>query len=110
MEYDPSPSEAQPLLPMLKRFVLRSKVRIQDVSEEWDVWAAWGAEAESSWEKTPRRWTWARSGSVEPDWSEESEWPWGTHEGVIRDRRAVGMGMRMLVRKGDRRKSGLRCK
>ena len=42
LEYDAQPSEAPPMLPMLKRHVLRSKVKLQDVSEEYDVWAAWG--------------------------------------------------------------------
>lgn len=46
IEYDPTPSEAPTLMSLLKRYVLRSKVRIQDVSEEWDVWAAWGSDSE----------------------------------------------------------------
>jgi folate-binding Fe-S cluster repair protein YgfZ len=86
---------------MLKRYVLRSKVKLRDVSNEYDIWAVWGdSEAE-----TERKWSWAGSGAVEPDWSGESEWPWGMDEREVRDRRAVGMGRRMLVRKGERRES-----
>ena len=83
---------------MLKRFVLRSKVRIRDVTEEWDVWAAWGSP-----QTEQRSWNWAESGAVEPVWHDADPWPWGTEHGVIRDRRAPGMGHRLLVRKGDKR-------
>lgn len=96
IEYDPTPSEAPTLMSLLKRYVLRSKVRIRDVSEEWDVWAAWGSEGA----KETRQWNWARSGAVEPVWR-TGEWPWGTENGTILDRRAPGMGKRMLVRKGE---------
>jgi len=77
-------------------------VKLKDVSEEYDVWAAWGTD---SGEKTAegRKWNWARSGAVEPDWTGETEWPWGKEDKRIKDRRAVGMGERLLVRKGDRR-------
>ncbi|KAH9947278.1 Aminomethyltransferase folate-binding domain-containing protein [Amylocystis lapponica] len=101
IEYDSRSSEAPALLSMLKRYVLRSKVKLRDVSEEYDVWAAWGSEKEKSWE-TEREWNVMRSGAVEPVWDRVSEWAWGTEAGVLRDRRAVGMGHRMLVRKGDR--------
>lgn len=103
IEYDSRQSEAPPLLPMLKKHVLRSKVKLRDVSDEYDVWAAWGSEKETKWE-TKRMWNFARSGAVEPVWDSEPVWPWGTEPGVLRDRRAVGMGHRLLVRKGDRRK------
>ncbi|KAG1753967.1 uncharacterized protein EDB91DRAFT_1242925 [Suillus paluster] len=96
IEYDPTPSEAPTLISLLKRYLLRSKVRIRDVSEEWDVWAAWGSEGT----RETREWNWARSGAVEPVW-QASECPWGTENGTILDRRAPGMGKRMLVRKGD---------
>jgi len=101
IEYDARTSEAPPLLPMLKRYVLRSKVKLRDVSDEYDVWAAWGSEKEKSWE-TERRWDRSRSDVVEPVWDSEKEWPWGMEQGALRDRRAVGMGHRLLVRKGDR--------
>jgi folate-binding Fe-S cluster repair protein YgfZ len=102
LEYDSRPSEATPMLSLLKRYVLRSKVRIRDVSEEYDVWAAWGDSEPARWE-TPRRWNWAGSGAVEPKW-DLTEWPWGTKDETILDKRAMGMGRRLLVRKGDRRK------
>jgi transferase CAF17, mitochondrial len=104
IEYDSRASTdaaAPSLLPMLKRYVLRSKVKLRDVSDEYEIWAAWG----DSKTEMGRKWSWAGSGAVEPDWNGESEWPWGMEERGVRDRRAVGMGRRMLVRKGERRKS-----
>ncbi|KAI0824603.1 Aminomethyltransferase folate-binding domain-containing protein [Trametes gibbosa] len=101
VEYDARPSEAPPVLPTLKRYVLRSKVKLRDVSDEYDVWATWGSEAERSWE-TERQWDFAQSGVIEPVWAQTGEWPWGSAPGLLRDRRAVGMGARLLVRKGDR--------
>lgn len=77
------------------------------MSSEYDVWAIWGSEKEKSWE-SPRQWNWARSGVVEPVWSEDESWPWGSEELSIRDRRAVGMGKRVLVTKGDKRTSSTR--
>jgi folate-binding Fe-S cluster repair protein YgfZ len=108
IEYDSRSSTeaaAPPLLSMLKRYVLRSKVKLRDVSEEYDVWATWGSQTESEMktEISQRKWSWARSGAVEPDWSGESEWPWGVEEWKLKDRRAVGMGSRILVKKGDKR-------
>ncbi|KAF9226504.1 Aminomethyltransferase folate-binding domain-containing protein, partial [Gyrodon lividus] len=98
IEHDPTPSKSQPLLSLLKRFVLRSKVRIRDVTEEWDLWAAWGEGTGVE----QRVWNWATSGAIEPVWRNSLDWPWGTEDGVILDRRAPGMGRRLLVRKGDR--------
>lgn len=99
IEHDASPSESQPLFDILKRYVLRSKVRIRDVSQEWDIWAAWGHDHGAD---ERREWTWARSGAVEPVWSKTTTWPWGTEPGVIIDRRAPGMGRRMIVPKGEK--------
>jgi hypothetical protein len=98
IEYDPTPSEAPTLISLLKRYVLRSKVRIRDVSDEWNIWAAWGSEGAAE----AREWNWARSGAVEPVWR-TSEWPWGMENGTILDRRAPGMGKRMIIRKGETR-------
>ena len=84
--------------------MLRRRVRIRDVSHEWDVWAAWGAEADAAWE-TQRRWLHAGSGAIEPVWDNGDQAPWGAEPGVLRDRRAIGMGHRLLVRKGYRRES-----
>lgn len=101
VEYDSRPSEAPSLIPMLKKYVLRAKVRIRDVSNEYDVWAAWGSGQESQWETT-RLWNASRSGVVEPVWEANADWPWGSEPTRIQDRRAIGMGHRLLVRKGDR--------
>ena len=90
------------MIAMLKRFVLRAKVKLRDVSEEYDVWAAWGSERERAWE-TPRQWTHSPSGCVEPVWEEPA--PWGPISGPLQDRRAIGMGARILTRKSDKRKS-----
>ncbi|KAJ7593385.1 Aminomethyltransferase folate-binding domain-containing protein [Mycena floridula] len=99
LEFDSRPSEGPSLLESLKKYVLRAKVKIRDESENYDVWAAWGSSAEST---TPRQWNWARSGACEPVWDPLNEWPWGTRDEIIRDRRAVGMGQRLLVKKGDK--------
>lgn len=101
VEYDARPSEAPPLLAMLKRYVLRSKVKLRDVSEEYDVWAAWGSEKEKTWD-VKRKWDLTRNDFMTPEWDENAAWPWGTTPGVIQDRRAPGMGHRLLVRKGNR--------
>ncbi|EJD01324.1 Aminomethyltransferase folate-binding domain-containing protein [Fomitiporia mediterranea MF3/22] len=104
IEYDSRQSEAPPLLQTLKRFILRSKVRVEDVSSEYDVWSVWGSEDTKKWE-TPRQWNWARSGVIEPVWDAFEEWPWkdGDVESLsLRDRRAVGMGCRVLVRNRDK--------
>ncbi|VDB91873.1 unnamed protein product [Peniophora sp. CBMAI 1063] len=110
IEYDPTVPQANPevpdLLSLLKKFVLRAKVKVRDASAEWDVWASWCPAAGRMPEV--RHTHWARSGAGEPVWdmvAEEAEgsWPWGTAgNGLLRDRRAVGMGSRRVVRKGDR--------
>ena len=104
IDYDSRPSEAPPLLSVLKRYVLRSKVKVADVSEGFDVWAAWSDERDSVWD-SPRSWSWAQSGAVEPSWDHLKGWPWGEKDMILNDRRAVGMGRRMLVNKGDLRES-----
>lgn len=100
LEYDSRPSDATPMLSLLKRYVLRSKVSIRDVSEEYDIWAAWGSSKDARWETT-RQWNWTPSGVIEPKW-DFSEWPWGINDESILDRRATYMGRRFLVKKGDR--------
>lgn len=79
--------------------MLRSKVRVRDVTQEWDVWAAWGEPSQVE----QRSWNWAASGAVEPVWRDSPTSPWGTEHGIILDRRAPGVGRRLLVHKGDRR-------
>jgi len=102
IEHDSRPSEAPALLPLLKRYVLRSKVKIEDVSECYDVWAAWGCPNESTWDLR-RSWSWAQSEAIEPVWDKSIGWPWGGKNLSLYDRRAMGMGRRMLVKKGDLR-------
>lgn len=87
---------------MLKRFVLRSKVKIADVTDQYDVWASWGSDTEKGWD-IERHWNFAKSGVIEPLWDSTPESPWGTDPLKLRDRRGVGLGHRMLVRKGDKR-------
>lgn len=106
LEYDSRASsfpDVPPLLSYLKRHILRSKVKVREATGEYDVWASWGSDKDNEFE-TPRRWIWERSGAVEPDWKSETLWPWGTTKGEIYDRRGIGLGRRLLVRKGDRRK------
>ena len=103
IEYDPRPSEAPPLLSLLKRYILRSKVTAKDVSDRYDVWAAWGGE--TSTEPFKREWRFGNRGAVEPVWESHEAWRGaGFVPMSLRDLRAVGMGLRMLVRKGDPRK------
>ncbi|KAF7332180.1 Aminomethyltransferase folate-binding domain-containing protein [Mycena kentingensis (nom. inval.)] len=99
IDYDDTPSDAAlPLLQLIKRYVLRARVKVRDASDEYDVWAAWGSEEETS----PRKWRWAEhSGVAEPVWDEADGWAWGSADCELRDRRAPGMGRRLLVRKGD---------
>lgn len=108
LEYDSRESEATPLLAYFKRHVLRSKVKFRSVTDEYDVWSAWGSSKDQDWE-SKRDWRWAQSGAVEPMWqdAESGDWPWGSEPLVIRDRRAVGMGHRLLVQKGTLRKEYL---
>ncbi|KAJ8502439.1 hypothetical protein ONZ45_g11753 [Pleurotus djamor] len=88
------------LLSMLKRHVLRSKVKIRDVSDKYDSWAIFGSQDENKHDIS-RQWHFANSLCVEPVWP-SAEWPWGTEQHVILDQRAPGMGKRRLLRKGDR--------
>lgn len=104
LDYDSRPSQANPLLSLLKRSVLRSKVKVRDVSDEYEVWASWGNVSR----KSLRGWTRNSGGVVYPNW-DSGEWPWGTQHRSILDRRAVGMGKRMLVRRGDLPHESSRC-
>lgn len=101
IEYDPRSSAAPPLLDTLKRYILRSKVKIRDVQSEWSVWAGWGpSNVDSTFE---RCWHWAASQSIESNWK-GSQSPWaGEHTLQVHDRRVDGMGLREIVRQGDKR-------
>lgn len=98
IEYDPRPSEAPPLLTLLKRYVLRSKVRLKDASNDFDVWTAWGRQHD----EPDRQWRFGNRGAVEPIWNDISAWH-GKDQWSIRDLRGVGMGSRILVPKNERR-------
>ena len=91
----PAPS----LIKYLKQFVLRTKVKVRDISDEYDVWASWGSEREASWE-TPRNWRWAERSNIPEQVWEKGETPWGNEPLLLRDRRGVGMGQRRLVSRG----------
>jgi folate-binding Fe-S cluster repair protein YgfZ len=102
IDYDSRTSEAQPLLDLIKRYILRSRVKVRDASDEYDVWGVWGSPGEE--EGAERHWKWAEnSGVVEPVWNSTDTWPWGSKDEVLHDRRAPGMGKRLLVRKGELR-------
>ncbi|KAJ7095320.1 Aminomethyltransferase folate-binding domain-containing protein [Mycena belliarum] len=102
IDYDSRPSEAPPLLDMIKRFILRSRVKVRDASDEYDVWGVWGSPGENL--QAQPHWKWSESsGIAEPAWNNSTgEWPWGAEDEALQDRRAPGMGKRLLVRKGDR--------
>ncbi|KAJ7276332.1 Aminomethyltransferase folate-binding domain-containing protein [Mycena haematopus] len=100
IDHDSRPSESPPLLDLIKRYKLRSKVNVRDASDEYDVWGSWGSAGEDR--EVEKHWKWAEhSGVAEPEWDKTGEWPWGSKDEVLHDRRAPGMGKRLLVRKGD---------
>lgn len=100
IEYDPRPSEAPPLASLLKKHVLRSKVRVEETKDEWDVWSTWGRNAD----ELHRQWRHGSQGAVEPLWDSGIA-AWGGRDAYrIKDLRAVGMGHRIITRKGATRK------
>ncbi|ELU41751.1 aminomethyl transferase [Rhizoctonia solani AG-1 IA] len=70
IDYDNRSSEATPILSLLKRHVLRSKVRVRDVSDEWKVWSVWNNASQESSFPTTREWRAGRSGAMEPLYAE----------------------------------------
>ena len=78
-------------------------MKVQDVTDEYDVWAIWGHGCMERW-GGPGKWNLAKSGVVEPVWNDDV-WPWssGSSSLSMRDRRAPGMGSRILSRKSDKR-------
>lgn len=121
---NPSTSTTLPPLPtLLKRFVLRSKVKVQDVSNEWEAWSIWGGEAERVGEKRREKvwtgWKWGvTSSAVEPSWlgtrypdirlvltpADEKNLPYKSGEGTgLWDWRAPGMGRRVVLPKTIKR-------
>lgn len=126
-----SPKHPTPtIISMMKRYILRSKVRVRDVSENWDVWAIWGSSLPQSVNDIarPDDWRWGRSGAVEPiyhdaerapvDRVEAQSWllgqdsqsgPSETEAIWMVDRRAPGMGIRALLPKGAKRSCNTFC-
>ncbi|KAG9038246.1 ccr4 associated factor [Tulasnella sp. JGI-2019a] len=110
------------LMSMLKRYILRSKVRVKDVSDEWKLHAMWSSEPGlSPFNTKPDDWRWGRSGAVEPIYQHHPEGndpsssvhSWVLDSGISEkealwalDRRAPGMGVRVLLR-ADSAKSPL---
>ncbi|CAE6532793.1 unnamed protein product [Rhizoctonia solani] len=110
IDYDSRSTEGTPILSLLKRHVLRSKVRIRDASDEWKVWSVWDPMSQKSSFPIVREWRAGRSGAAEPLYAENEhrlghEYPQDTIG--TRDLRAPGMGDRLLVRAGD--KPGVHC-
>ena len=91
---------------MLKRHLLRSKIRIRDVSAEYDVWAKWDPEQlKDGLEKENRKWDYHSTGVIEPVFEDQDTGLWGVQPGPFLDRRAVGLGQRLLVGKDSSRAS-----
>jgi hypothetical protein len=92
-----------PLRQYLKKFILRSKVRVNEASERYDVWQAWGEDVEAE-----RTWKFGSGGSAEPHWdtrgrkvdvAEGEVGCWDLRAGAGKD----GLGKRILVAKGQKR-------
>lgn len=130
VEYDPraakedeesSKHSTPELISMLKRYILRAKVRVRDVTADWNLYAVWGSAMPPALSWKPDDWRWGRSGAVEPvldptqrqplSVEEEqavSQWVMGgasLQETAVwmEDRRAPGMGARLLLPKGTER-------
>jgi hypothetical protein len=96
-----------PLAELLPPFRLRSKVRIKDVTEDWNLYSAWGEDIGQG----PRRsWKLGSGGAAESVWSREAGGSdLGLGEGEIGcwDLRAgfghLGMGRQILVPKASKR-------
>ena len=98
----------------LKRYVLRSKVKLRDVTEEYDSWSILDSPTNANW--TPEQtWKIGSGGAAEVTWAmqgdqgtknlggrEEEVGSWDLRGGAG----SGSMGKRFLVRKGDKRKSG----
>lgn len=108
-----SPAEhPAPLQTLLPPFKLRSKVRIKDVSAEWETWATWGGEVGGTGPVPTRVWRPGSSGANESQWS----WPDGVRDLGIAEEEVgcwdlrAGLGMRqLLVPTGQRRESTSIC-
>jgi folate-binding Fe-S cluster repair protein YgfZ len=107
LEYDSRPAES-PLFETLKRFVLRSKVKIRNMTDEYSVWAQW--DSSKTEQPQEKEWRFSESSRVaEPTWPNTTQSPWAldSRSLSLRDMRAPAMGTRLLVRGGDRREFAL---
>lgn len=97
----------------IKRYVLRSKVKLKYATEEYDVWSVYGTPANET-QSAARWWKFGSGGAAEPQWEFQDE-AWkevqrGLREGEVGcwDLRGgwgqEGMGRRLLVKKGESRK------
>lgn len=108
IDYDDRTAPA--LIETIKRFVLRSKVALKDVSDQWDVWAAWDSQGGIE-EDGVRQWKWGPGHSAGLVGWDKEQTPLPKREGDDAlsvevggwDLRAPGMGWRGLVRKEERR-------
>jgi hypothetical protein len=95
-----------PLADLLPPFKLRSKVRIRDVSDQWDVCSAWGDDAQGG---PTRTWRFGSGGAAESVWSwkgapenlssEDEYGCWDLRAGFG----SQGMGKHILIPKGKSR-------
>ncbi|WVF66659.1 hypothetical protein IAT40_001400 [Kwoniella sp. CBS 6097] len=103
-----------PLHSLLPPFKLRAKVKIRDVSQEWDAYSAWGTDSDSDDAKGKqpiRTWKMGSGGAAESQWSWEEgangvkDLGLGEDEVGCWDLRAgwsAGMGRQILVPKGKK--------
>lgn len=115
ISHDSPSTHPAPLQTLLPPFRLRSKVRIKDVSDQWDVYSTFNDDlsdpsgADQNQSPLPQRtWKFGSGGASESQWS----WPNGVRDLGLKDDEVgcwdlrAGMGMRqILVPKGDTRES-----
>ncbi|EJT97580.1 Aminomethyltransferase folate-binding domain-containing protein [Dacryopinax primogenitus] len=92
IEYDRRPILS--LRDYLRRYVLRSRVKFTDVTDQWSIYQLFGGyEPPMKWQ-----WQWGPGGALEPVWEDEpaKEFP------SALDRRAPGMGRRWLIPTGGK--------
>lgn len=109
----PGPDHPAPLDKYLKPFRLRSKVRIRDVTAEWDVYAAWGG-AGADTNAPAATWRYGNAGAAERLWTwsgEPAPLGLGEKEQGCWDLRAgwgaAGLGRHVIVPKGEKREGGI---
>lgn len=106
----PSSPNTKALFDEMKRYVLRSKVKLKYATEEYDVWSVFGTPEDES-DMAKRWWKFGSGGAAEPQWEfQDDAWKEiqrGLREGEVGcwDLRGgwgqMGMGRRLLVKKGE---------